>query len=285
MEGVNHPDTNGMIEYFIAPMSGIDTQLTRAEQEAFYREAEAQGLGYRAVPAGIVRGPVDEGTLNLPRDWRFVRGLTERPQKFTLTGPHMLTKVLSDGHYRDRAALCMAIARVLRRQIEVIDAAVVQIDEANISGHPEDAPWAAPAINHVLEGIRPGSERGIHICFGNYGGQSVQKGFWKNLLPFLNRLSVDHLVLEFARRGYGEVEAFADLRPEIKLGLGVVDIKDNGVETPDTVAERIAQGAEKIGADRVGWVHPDCGFWMLPRSVADAKMSALVRGRDLFLGQ
>jgi 5-methyltetrahydropteroyltriglutamate--homocysteine methyltransferase len=39
-----------------------------------------------------------------------------------------------------------------------------------------------------------------------------------------------------------------------------------------------------LGAERVRWVHPDCGFWMLPRSVADRKMRALVRGRDLFAG-
>jgi 5-methyltetrahydropteroyltriglutamate--homocysteine methyltransferase len=39
-----------------------------------------------------------------------------------------------------------------------------------------------------------------------------------------------------------------------------------------------------LGAERVKWVHPDCGFWMLPRSVADRKMRALVEGRDRFLG-
>lgn len=130
---------------------------------------------------------------------------------------------------------------------------------------------------------------GVHICFGNYGGQSVQKGFWQSLVPFLNALKADHLVLEFARCGYAEVEAFADLRPEIRMGLGVIDIKDNQVETPETVAERITTGANALkscgGADRIAYVHPDCGFWMLPRSVADGKMAALVRGRDLFLGQ
>ena len=39
-----------------------------------------------------------------------------------------------------------------------------------------------------------------------------------------------------------------------------------------------------LGPDRVKWVHPDCGFWMLHRSVADRKMRALTQGRDLFLG-
>jgi 5-methyltetrahydropteroyltriglutamate--homocysteine methyltransferase len=40
-----------------------------------------------------------------------------------------------------------------------------------------------------------------------------------------------------------------------------------------------------LGLERVQWVHPDCGFWMLHRSIAERKLTALVRGRDLFLGQ
>jgi 5-methyltetrahydropteroyltriglutamate--homocysteine methyltransferase len=32
-------------------------------------------------------------------------------------------------------------------------------------------------------------------------------------------------------------------------------------------------------------VHPDCGFWMLSRTIADGKIRALVRGRDLFEGR
>ena len=40
-----------------------------------------------------------------------------------------------------------------------------------------------------------------------------------------------------------------------------------------------------LGPGRVGWVHPDCGFWMLKRSVADRKIAALAQGRDLYLGR
>ena len=77
---------------------------------------------------------------------------------------------------------------------------------------------------------------------------------------------------------------FRDLKPEISLGLGVVDIKDNEVETADDLARRIEGAVELLGAERIKWVHPDCGFWMLQRSVADRKMTALVAGRDAFAG-
>ena len=276
----SHPETNGMIDYFVSRMDGSATRFSIGDLEKFRADS---GVAYRADPAGIVTGEIGGGTLNLPRDYEFTRALSSRPLKFTCTGPHMLAKVLTDGHYRDRGALAMAIARVLRKQLERIPADVVQLDEANISGHPEDREWALPAINHVLEGI-PG-ERAVHVCFGNYGGQTVQKGFWKDLMPFLNGLAANHLVLEFARRGYDELNAFLDLDPRIGLGLGVIDIKDNAVEQPDLIAKRLELAAKTLGPDRVRYIHPDCGFWMLQRSVADAKMRVLVEGRNLYEGR
>ncbi len=274
----NHPETNGMIEYFVAPLENVFTNLSRQELADFRAKS---GMGFRAQPAGVVRGPVGEGTLNLPAAWQFVKGLTEKPLKFTLTSPYMLAKTLVDDYYQDLPDLTMAIAEALRQQVAAINSAVVQIDEANLPGHPEDAGWVHESINHVLSAVQ--GERALHLCFGNYGGQSIQKGFWRNLLAFLNRLQVDHLVLEFARRGYDELEVFCDLKETTKLGIGVIDIKDNEVESPEIVAERIEQAVGVLGIERVQWVHPDCGFWMLPRSVADRKMAALVKGRDLFL--
>src|SRR5205823_2723229 len=273
---INHPDTNGMIDYFVRPLEGIRSTLTRAELEEFRRQP---GMGFRSQPAGIVRGPIGEGTLNLPGSYAFVKGLAARPLKFTVTSPYMLSKTLLDTHYRERRAALLALAEVLRRQVQQIDAAVVQVDEADLPGSPADSPLAAEAINHVLGGVR--GEKAVHLCFGNYGGQTIQKGLFRDLLPFFNALICDHLVLEFARRGYEELEVFRDLKPSIALGIGVIDIKDNEVESPEEIARRIEHAVKVLGADRVKWVHPDCGFWMVLRSVADRKMRALVEGRDL----
>jgi 5-methyltetrahydropteroyltriglutamate--homocysteine methyltransferase len=277
---VNHPETNGMIEYFIRPMGGISTAISREQAELFRTQA---GMKFRTRPAGVVTGRITEGTLNLPGDWNHVRELTRVPLKFTITSPYMLAKTLLDQQYRDKRMLAMDIAQALRHQVAAIDCAVLQLDEANLTGHPEDAGWAHEPLNHVLAAAR--GAKGVHLCFGNYGGQSIQQGLWKALLPFFNQLNADHLLLEFARRGHDELEVFRELRPGLALGVGVIDIKDNEVETPDEVARRIENAVRVLGAERVRWVHPDCGFWMLPRSVADRKMHALVQGRDLALGK
>jgi len=157
------------------------------------------------------------------------------------------------------------------------------VDEANVTGHAEDGPMAAEGINRVLEGVQ--REKAVHLCYGNYGGQTIQKGTYQKLIEFLNLLRCDHLVLEMARRPDHELPWLKDVRPEIGLGIGVIDIKDNEVESADTVARRIERAVSVLGPGRVRYVHPDCGFWMLPRSSADAKMRALVAGRDLFEGR
>ena len=277
---VSHPETNGMIDYFIRPMGGISSALTREDLAQFAAE---QRMGFRAQPAGVVEGPLTEGTLNLPHDWQLFRGLSSADTMFTFTAPYMLARTLVDRQHGDIRALTMALAEVLRKQVEPIDATVIQMDEAHLTGHAEDAEWAHEPFNLALGGIR--GEKALHLCFGNYGGQSIQKGYWRDLMPFLNKLDADHLVLEFARRGYDELEAFKELKPGTKLGVGVVDIKDNEVEPTDVIAGRIENAVNVLGIDRIKWVHPDCGFWMLPRSVADRKMAALVAGRDQFLGR
>ena len=276
---INHAETNGMIDYFLRPLQGVARDLTL---EQLHRWRSAPGHQFRSAPPGIVIGPIGSGRLNLERDYQLFRDLTDRPKKFTVTSPYMLAKTVGDEHYRDLDRLVLALADVLRDQVRTIDAEIVQIDEANVTGHPHDARMAARGINRVLEGVQ--HEKAVHLCYGNYGGQTIQKGTYEALVEFLNLLHCDHLVLEVARRPADELEYLKHVRREIGLGIGVIDIKDNEVESAETVARRIERAVKVLGVDRVRYVHPDCGFWMLPRSAADAKMRSLVGGRDLFEG-
>jgi len=277
---VNHPDTNGMIDYFVRPLGGVRCQIGLADIDAFSRLGAMQ---FRAKPAGVVESALTSGTLDLVSPFQRARSLTRSPLKFTLTGPHMLSRTLLNSHYKTPADLAMALAQVLAQQVKRIEADVIQIDEANITGHPEDAPWAAAAINHVLEAVP--CQKAMHLCFGNYGGQTIQKGAWKSLVNFMNQVRADHFVLEMARRQPDEIAALRDLDPRIGVGLGVIDIKTSVVESASEVARRIEQAEKILGEGRVRYVHPDCGFWMLKRSIADRKMQALVSGRNEYLGR
>jgi len=277
---VNHPDTNGMIEYFVHKFGGVRRDVGRCDTAAFRAKAE---MRFRNKPAAVVTGPITEGGLNLPEDCARAASVAGGPFKFTLTSPYMLARTLLDEHYRDFAKLTLAIAAALAAQMGDLKCACVQVDEANVPGNPADGPLAAEAINRVLDAVRVG--KAVHFCFGNYGGQTIQKGDWTALIAFLNSLRADHLVLELAHRPASDLEALKELNPRLGIGLGVVDIKVNHVETPEEIARAIERAEKVLGPDRVRYVHPDCGFWMLKRSIADRKIAALARGRDLYLGR
>ena len=276
---VNHPETNGMIEYFVRPLDGVRTRMSFDELFAY----RAGKMGFRGRPPGVVEGPIGAGTLALPDACARAKRLATRPFKFTLTGPHMLAKTLVDRHYKSTAELALAIADVLAAQVKHLDAEVVQVDEANLPGSPDEWEWAAAAINRVLDAVK--TTPAVHLCFGNYGGQSPQRGTWAKLMSYLNALHADHVVLECAHRPPEELAVFKELRPEIGMGLGVVDIKRTEIESAEAIARAIEAAERTIGAGRVKYIHPDCGFWMLKRTIADGKIRALAAGRDLYEGR
>ena len=277
---VNHPDTNGMIEYFVHRLGGCDARVGRLDSARFRARQE---MGFRAKPAAVVRSAITEGVLNLPEDCARAGRVAGGSFKFTLTSPYMLARTLLDEHYQDFEALTLAVADALAAQAADLRCDCVQVDEANIPGNPADAPLAARAINRVLDAVK--TTKAVHFCFGNYGGQTIQKGEWAALTAFLNELRADHLVLELAHRPGSDLQALRALDPNIGVGLGVVDIKVNHIETADEIARRIETAEKVLGAGRVRFIHPDCGFWMLKRSIADRKIEALAKGRDRFLGR
>lgn len=277
---INHPDTNGMIDYFVAPMSGMRTRLGRTAWEDFRK---LDPMRFRRKPAAAVEGDLSEGGLNLLADCEAAASVAGGPFKFTVTSPYMLARSVLDRHYRNFEELTMAIARVLAVQVRGLPCDTLQVDEANITGNPGDSPLAARAINTVLDAFE--GRRTVHLCFGNYGGQTVQKGTWAALIEFLNSLHVDHLVLELAHRPPEDHVALREVDRRIRLGIGVIDVKINHVETADEIARQIERAEKTLGAGRVGWVHPDCGLWMLERSIADRKIAALPAGRNLYLGR
>ena len=66
---VNHPETNGMIEYFVKPMAGVRSGVT-FEELVVYRDQPA--TKFRTRPPAVVEGP------GRPRHARSAAGLRAR---------------------------------------------------------------------------------------------------------------------------------------------------------------------------------------------------------------
>ena len=65
----------------------------------------------------------------------------------------------------------------------------------------------------------------------------------------------------------------------------MIDVKATEIELADAIARTIERAEAVLGQGRIRYIHPDCGFWMLKRNIADGKIRALVQGRNLYEGR
>jgi len=117
----------------------------------------------------------------------------------------------------------------------------------------------------------------LHICYGNRYGKPSWEGSYRYLFPAILDANVDVVSLEFARRGDEDLQLFKEFNPSFSLGLGVVDVKIQDVESPGFVADRIRRALEVVPAEKLV-VNPDCGCVHLSRDVAFQKLCAMVDG-------
>jgi len=256
---------DNMIDYFVERLPGI--QIDRSSKKFYYDFYDSEVLG--KIPMAAV---------GLVEDFRFLLANTERAAKICITGPHSLCKRVRNKHYPSEEALATDIARVMNMELKELvkaGAKYIQIDEPYYSGFPEDINWGVKVLNILVEGVQ--AKIAVHICYGNRYGKPSWEGSYRYLFPAILDAKVNSLSLEFARRGGEDLDLFREFKVPFELGAGVIDVKDNSVETPDIVAERIRKTMKAVPAEKL-YVLPDCGLFHLPRDIAFAKLRAMVEG-------
>ena len=256
---------DNMIDYFVERFPGV--QIDRSSKKFYYDFYDSE-----------VVGKLPMSPLGLSDDFRFLRAFTEREAKVCITGPHSLSKRIRNKFYPTEEAFAADIARVLNLELKELvkaGARFIQIDEPYYSGFPEDLTWGVGVLNTLVEGVN--AKIAVHICYGNRYGKPSWEGSYRYLFPRILDAKVQQLTLEFARRGGEDLDLFREFSPPFELGLGVIDVKTQAVETPDIVAERIRKALEVVPAERL-FILPDCGCFHLPRDVAFNKLRAMTEG-------
>jgi 5-methyltetrahydropteroyltriglutamate--homocysteine methyltransferase len=259
------------IDYFLARVPGVN--IVRRAKSDYYDYYEAE------VAAELPDD--DKATLGLAADYEFTRRLTDRPVKFSFTGPFSLSRRLSGTGYADPADLVRALARRLNREACALAAAgaeFLQIDEPFLAGYPEQAALAVEAVNIVTADVPV--TWALHVCYGNRHARPSWEGHYDFLFPAVLAARVDQLVLEFARKGLADLRLLDEYGWPSSLGLGVIDVKSSDVETPGLVAERIRRALEYVEPARL-MINPDCGLRHLAPEVARRKLRAMVSGAAL----
>lgn len=272
------------------------------------------------VPAYAISNPTCVGRLSARAplaldDLRFLRLHTDRPVKVTLPGPYLLTRAMfvpevTRDAYATKEDLAEDVVRLLRDELEALaraGAEFVQLDEpvltelAFSSGHTrtfmcaalaahkdpaEELDFAVSLINRVVEGFT-GVRLGVHVCRGNWSRNedTLLRGGYHPLVPYLTRLHVSQLVLEYATDRAGALLPFDGK----EIGLGVVNPRTDAVETPAEIRQAIEAALKLYPAEKI-FLNPDCGFATFSRrpmsstAIAAAKLSAMTEAARTLRG-
>jgi 5-methyltetrahydropteroyltriglutamate--homocysteine methyltransferase len=212
------------------------------------------------------------------RDMQFLRANTDKQAKITLPGPFTMGQQVKDDFYGDPIAMCMDYAAAVNEEAhELVKAGadVIQLDEPWLRNNPDEAKrYAVKVINRALEGITVPTV--VHLCFGYAAvvpGLSKPTGY--SFLPQLADTIAQQISIESAQPKI-DLGVLKDLAPK-KVMLGVLDLNDPEIETPQKVAERIRAGLKFLPPDKL-LPAPDCGMKYLPRATAFGKLKAMAEG-------
>ncbi|BBK32384.1 5-methyltetrahydropteroyltriglutamate--homocysteine methyltransferase [Stella humosa] len=211
------------------------------------------------------------------RDMEFLRANTDKTAKITLPGPFTMSQQAKNEFYKDEEEMIMDFAAAVNaeaRDLQAAGADIIQLDEPWLRNNPELASrYAVKAINRAVEGLTVPTI--VHLCFGYAAVVPGEKPTGYSFLAQLADCNADQISIEAAQPKL-DLGVLADLAPK-KVLLGVIDLGDGSIETPETIAGRIREALKFAPADRI-IPAPDCGMKYLPRATAFGKLKALADG-------
>ena len=209
-------------------------------------------------------------------DWVYASSVSMgRPVKAILTGPYTMADWSFDLYYGDRRELVIALARVIRREVEEFverGAKYVQIDEPALSTRPfkEEVDIVNEALHIIFDGID--AKKIVHICFGK-----IEK-----ILEYLLDFPIDQFDFEFKNSNFRLLPYLVEYGFNKELGYGVIDVHSTRVEDVDEIFNDIKKLVDTglLGPEKI-FVDPDCGLKRLPREIAVAKLKNMVKAAAL----
>ncbi len=209
-------------------------------------------------------------------DLLFLKRNTTRKVKITVPGPFTMSQQAQNDFYKSPKEAAMAYAVAVNEEIKDLfkaGADVVQIDEPYMQARPKPAEeYGLEALNTALDGVT--GTTAVHICFG-YAAVIHERPSGYSFLGQLSQCSCNQVSFETAQSNL-DCSVVTQLKGK-KLMLGVINLADMEVETPEIVAARIRRALPYAPAEDI-IVAPDCGMKYLPRDVAFGKMKAMVAG-------
>lgn len=206
--------------------------------------------------------------------------------KASVPGPYTLSgRMLPGTRYKDRFEITEALIPIVRKELEDLVAAgctEITVDEPSMScySYKEDTKKFVDIFNRTVNPVIGKCRLSTHLCFGNFKGRPVGYRSIKPMLPDFLDLNVNEIHIEMANREFAEIELLANFAEKMDVAVGVVDVKNYYIETPQDVKERIERCMKYVPAEKLS-VAPDCGLSQTARWASRLKLANMVKGAHM----
>jgi 5-methyltetrahydropteroyltriglutamate--homocysteine methyltransferase len=219
---------------------------------------------------------------------RVARAHTRHKLKFTLPGPMTIVDTIADQHYGDKVKMAMAFAELLNQEARALEAQgvdVIQFDEPAFNVYMDDVKrWGIDALHRAIDGLR--CQTAVHICYGygikaNVDWKASLGSEWRQyeeIFPAIAKSRIDQVSVECINSRV-PVSLLKLLAGKDVL-LGVIDVANDKVETPEDVSRVIGEALQYVPKERLQ-ACTNCGMAPMGRGIAEAKLAALGAGAEL----
>jgi 5-methyltetrahydropteroyltriglutamate--homocysteine methyltransferase len=219
---------------------------------------------------------------------KFSRAHTARKLKITMPGPMTIIDTIADRHYGDRVKMAFAFAELLNQEARALEADgvdVIQFDEPAFNVYMKEvSTWGIEALHRAIDGLK--CKTAVHICYGygikaNVDWKATLGGEWRQYeetFPALAASRISEVSLECIHSKV-PLELLALLKGK-DVQIGVIDVANDTVESPEEVAGTIEQALKHVPKERIV-CGTNCGMAPMRRDIAVAKLTALGQGAVL----
>jgi 5-methyltetrahydropteroyltriglutamate--homocysteine methyltransferase len=219
---------------------------------------------------------------------RLARAHTTHKLKFTLPGPMTIVDTIADAHYGDKIKMAMAFAELLNKEARALEADgvdIIQFDEPAFNVYMDDVKrWGIDALHRASEGLR--CRTAVHVCYGygikaNLDWKETLGSEWRQYEEIFPAIAASRINQVSVECMHSRVPlSLLKLLGDKEVMVGVIDVANDRVETPEEIVGVIAEAMKYIPKEHI---RPctNCGMAPMARNVAVAKLNALGAGAAL----
>jgi 5-methyltetrahydropteroyltriglutamate--homocysteine methyltransferase len=273
-----------------------------SHSNGFERRGSVRAFDNKYYSKAAVVGPISLGSPFHNAEFSYLVSVAEAELKIPVTGAYTIADWSFDERNQTPEDLLQPAAertrqRKARRRDFVLEVAKnlirpnlealialgarwIQVDEPGASTEADELDLFVDSFNASVEGLD--AMFSTHLCFSDYNlffpAIERMEQCRQYAVGFANYDSRELGTSDEARPGYQVIKKFRDLPYKPALGLGVLDIHSDFIESPELVRDRVLYAVKVFGDPSRVHVTPDCGLRTRSWKVAYEKLKNMTAG-------